>query len=248
MVDLKGKVAIVTGGSRGIGRAIARALASAGCSVVITYKSSSQQAQEVVDEISKEGIKAFAFQADSAKLEDAQRVVDEVLKIFGKIDILINNAGITRDNLFIRMSESEWDDVIETNLKGVFNFTKAVIKHMIAQRSGKIINIASVVGLIGNPGQVNYAASKAGIIGFTKALAKEVASRNIQVNVVAPGYVETEMTEKLSEEQKKRLFELIPAKRIAKPDEIAYVVRFLSSSEADYITGQVIVVDGGLTA
>jgi 3-oxoacyl-[acyl-carrier protein] reductase len=248
MVDLKGKVAIVTGGSRGIGRAIAKALASAGCSVVITYKSSSQQAQEVVDEISREGIKALAFQADSAKLEDAQRVVDEVLKIFGKIDILINNAGITRDNLFIRMSESEWDDVIETNLKGVFNFTKAVIKHMIAQRSGKIINIASVVGLIGNPGQVNYAASKAGIIGFTKALAKEVASRNIQVNVVAPGYVETEMTEKLSEEQKKRLFELIPAKRIAKPDEIAYVVRFLSSAEADYITGQVIVVDGGLTA
>lgn len=248
MADLKGKVAIVTGGSRGIGRAIAKALASAGCSVVITYKSSSQQAQEVVEEISKEGSKALAFQADSAKLEDAQRVVDEVLKIFGKIDILINNAGITRDNLFIRMSESEWDDVIETNLKGVFNFTKAVIKHMIAQRSGKIINIASVVGLIGNPGQANYAASKAGIIGFTKALAKEVASRNIQVNVVAPGYVETEMTEKLSEEQKKRLFELIPAKRIAKPDEIAYVVRFLSSSEADYITGQVIVVDGGLTA
>lgn len=248
MVDLKGKVAIITGGSRGIGRAIAKALASAGCSVVITYKSSSQRAQEVVDEISKEGSMAFAIQADSAKFEDAQKVVDEVLKIFGKIDILINNAGITRDNLFIRMSESEWDAVIETNLKGVFNFTKAVIKHMVAQRSGKIINIASVVGLIGNPGQVNYAASKAGIIGFTKALAKEVASRNIQVNVVAPGYVETEMTEKLSEEQKKRLFELIPAKRIAKPDEIAYVVRFLSSSEADYITGQVIVVDGGLTA
>lgn len=248
MVDLKGKVAIITGGSRGIGRAIAKALASAGCSVVITYKSSSQRAQEVVDEISKDGSKAFAIQANSAKFEDAQKVVNEVLKIFGKIDILINNAGITRDNLFIRMSESEWDDVIETNLKGVFNFTKAVIKHMIAQRSGKIINIASVVGLIGNPGQVNYAASKAGIIGFTKALAKEVASRNIQVNVVAPGYVETEMTEKLSEEQKKRLFELIPAKRIAKPDEIAYVVRFLSSSEADYITGQVIVVDGGLTA
>ncbi len=248
MVDLKGKVAIVTGGSRGIGRAIAKALASVGCSVVITYKSSSQQAQEVVEEILKEGSKAFAFQADSAKFEDSQRVVDEVLKIFGKIDILINNAGITRDNLFIRMSESEWDDVIETNLKGVFNFTKAVIKHMIAQRSGKIINIASVVGLIGNPGQANYAASKAGIIGFTKALAKEVASRNIQVNVVAPGYVETEMTEKLSEERKKRLFDLIPAKRIAKPDEIAYVVRFLSSSEADYITGQVIVVDGGLTA
>jgi 3-oxoacyl-[acyl-carrier protein] reductase len=192
--------------------------------------------------------KAVAIQADSAKFEDAQRVVDEVLKNFGKIDILINNAGITRDNLLLRMSEQDWDEVIETNLKGVFNFTKAVIKHMISQRSGKIINIASVVGLIGNPGQANYAASKAGIIGFTKALAKEVASRNIQVNVVAPGYVETEMTEKLSEEQKKRLFELIPAKRIAKPEEIAYVVKFLASPEADYITGQVIVVDGGLTA
>lgn len=190
----------------------------------------------------------MAIQADSARFEDAQRVVDEVLKNFGKIDILINNAGITRDNLLLRMSESDWDDVIETNLKGVFNFTKAVIKHMISQRYGKIINIASVVGLIGNPGQANYAASKAGIIGFTKALAKEVASRNIQVNVVAPGYVETEMTEKLNEEQKKRLFEMIPAKRIAKPEEIAYVVKFLASSESDYITGQVIVVDGGLTA
>ncbi|CUS83345.1 3-oxoacyl-[acyl-carrier-protein] reductase [Candidatus Kryptobacter tengchongensis] len=247
MSDLKNKVAIVTGGSRGIGRAIAKILASAGCDVVITYKSSAQQAQEVVSEISKSS-KAMAIQADSSKFEDAQRVVDEVLKNFGKIDILINNAGITKDNLLLRMSESEWDDVIETNLKGVFNFTKAVIKHMISQRSGKIINIASVVGLIGNPGQANYAASKAGIIGFTKALAKEVASRNIQVNVVAPGYVETEMTEKLNEEQKKRLFEMIPAKRIAKPEEIAYVVKFLASPESDYITGQVIVVDGGLTA
>ncbi len=248
MSNLKDKVAIVTGGSRGIGRAIAKILASSGCSVVITYKSSSAQAQAVVDEISGEGSKALAIQSDSAKFEDAQRVVDEVLKNFGKIDILINNAGITRDNLFIRMTESEWDDVIDTNLKGVFNFTKAVIKHMLSQRSGKIINIASVVGLIGNPGQANYAASKAGIIGFTKALAKEVASRNIQVNVVAPGYVETEMTGKLTDEQKKRLFELIPAKRIAKPEEIAYVVKFLASPEADYITGQVIIVDGGLTA
>ncbi len=247
MDDFKNKVAIITGGSRGIGRAIAKVLASAGCSVVITYKSSSQQAQEVIDEISKIS-KAMAIQADSSKFEDAQRVVDEVLKNFGKIDILVNNAGITRDNLLLRMSENEWDDVIETNLKGVFNFTKAVIKHMISQRSGKIINIASVVGLIGNPGQANYAASKAGIIGFTKALAKEVASRNIQVNVVAPGYVETEMTEKLSDEQKKKLFEMIPVKRVAKPEEIAYVVKFLASSESDYITGQVIVVDGGLTA
>jgi len=247
MDDFKNKVAIVTGGSRGIGRAIAKVLGSAGCSVVITYKSSAQQAQEVVDEISKNS-KAMAIQADSSKFEDAQRVVDKVLKNFGKIDILVNNAGITKDNLLLRMSESEWDDVIETNLKGVFNFTKAVIKHMISQRSGKIINIASVVGLIGNPGQANYAASKAGIIGFTKALAKEVASRNIQVNVVAPGYVETELTGKLSDEQKKRLFEMIPAKRIAKPEEIAYVVKFLASSESDYITGQVIVVDGGLTA
>jgi 3-oxoacyl-[acyl-carrier protein] reductase len=248
MASLKDKVAIVTGGSRGIGRAIAKTLAREGCSIAITYKSSSAQAQELVSEILNMNSKAVAIQADSAKFEDAQRVVDEVLKNFGKIDILINNAGITRDNLLLRMSEQDWDEVIETNLKGVFNFTKAVIKHMISQRSGKIINIASVVGLIGNPGQANYAASKAGIIGFTKALAKEVASRNIQVNVVAPGYVETEMTEKLSEEQKKRLFELIPAKRIAKPEEIAYVVKFLASPEADYITGQVIVVDGGLTA
>lgn len=247
MSDLKNKVAIVTGGSRGIGRAIAKVLASAGCDVVITYKSSAQQAQELVQEISKNA-KAIAIQADSAKFEDAQKVVEETLKNFGKIDILINNAGITKDNLLLRMTEDEWDDVIDTNLKGVFNFTKAAIKHMISQRSGKIINIASVVGLIGNPGQANYAASKAGIIGFTKALAKEVASRNIQVNVVAPGYVETEMTEKLNEEQKKRLFELIPARRIAKPEEIAYVVKFLASPESDYITGQVIVVDGGLTS
>lgn len=247
MDDLKNKVALITGGSRGIGRSIAKVLADAGCEVIITYKSSSQQAQEVVDEISKIS-KAMAIQADSAKFEDAQRVVDEVLKNFGRIDILVNNAGITRDTLLLRMTENDWDDVVDTNLKGVFNFTKAVIKHMINQRSGKIINIASVVGLIGNPGQSNYAASKAGIIGFTKAVAKEVASRNIQVNVVAPGYVETEMTEKLTDEQKRRLFEMIPAKRVAKPEEIAYVVKFLASSESNYITGQVIVVDGGLTA
>lgn len=247
MSDLSGKVAIVTGGSRGIGKAIAIKLAEGGCSVCLTYKKNLQSAEEVVRKITELGGKAIAIQADSAKFEDAQKVVDEVLKNFGRIDILINNAGITKDTLLIRMSEDDWNEVMDTNLKGVFNFTKAVVKHMISQRSGKIINISSVVGITGNAGQANYAASKAGIIGFTKSVAKELASRNIQVNAVAPGYVETDMTAKLSEEQKKRLMELIPMKRVAKPEEIAGVVKFLASSDADYITGQVIVVDGGLT-
>ena len=243
---LEGKIALVTGASRGIGKAIALALADAGAHVMITFRSSSAEAGHVVDAIKGKGRVSTAFQSDAANFNQSKEIVESIVASNSRLDILVNNAGITKDGLLMRMSEEDWDTVIATNLKSVFNLSKAASRPMMSQRSGKIINITSIAGVIGNAGQANYAASKAGIIGFTKSLAKELGSRNIQVNAVAPGFVETDMTAKLSEEQRKRLEEIIPLKRTAKPEEIAAVVRFLASDEANYITGQVICVDGGM--
>ncbi|NWG28051.1 MAG: 3-oxoacyl-[acyl-carrier-protein] reductase [Ignavibacteriaceae bacterium] len=250
---LPNKRAIVTGGTRGIGRAIVKELASKSCcgvlfsDVAFIYNNCDECAEELMEEVHNPATKIFAFKADASSLEQAEATVQEAINKLGGIDILVNNAGITRDNLLLRMTEKDFDDVINANLKSVFNYTKAVIKHMIKQRYGRIVNIASVVGIIGNPGQANYAASKAGVIGFTKSMARELASRNITVNAVAPGYIETDMTKKLSEEQRKKLTDLIPMGRMGKPEDIAKVVGFLCSPEADYITGQVIAVDGGMT-
>lgn len=243
---LEHKIALVTGGSRGIGRAIALALASAGADVMISYRSASQEAQKVVDEITKMGRQTMSFQTDVAQFNPSREMVEAIVQKFQRLDILVNNAGITKDTLLMRMTEEDWDTVIDTNLKSIFNVTKAAIRPMMSQRSGKIINITSIAGIIGNAGQANYASSKAGIIGFTKTMAKELGSRNIQVNAVAPGFIETDMTAKLTEEQRKQLAEHIPLKRTGKPEEIAGVVKFLASPEADYITGQVLCVDGGM--
>ncbi len=247
MNSLEGKVALVTGGGRGIGKAIVLALADAGAAVAFTYKSSAAAAEEIVGALRAAGRKSTAYQSDAALHGDAVRVVDSVIKEFGRLDILVNNAGITKDGLLMRMGEEDWDRVIANNLKSVYNFTKAACRQMMGQRAGKMINITSVVGITGNAGQANYAASKAGIIGFTKSIAKELGSRNIQVNAVAPGFVETDMTSALNPEQKKSLADLIPLKRTARPEEIAAVVKFLASADADYVTGQVIAVDGGMT-
>lgn len=243
---LHNKIALVTGGTRGIGKAIVNALADAGADVAFTYRSSRETADAIVEAIRSKGRHAEGYQSDATDIRQITDIVQKVIEAFGRIDILVNNAGITKDGLLIRMSEQDWDDVIDTNLKGVFGFTKAVCRQMMEQRAGKIINISSVAGVIGNAGQANYAASKAGVIGFTKTIARELASRNIQANVVAPGFVETDMTGKLNEKQKEAILGMIPLKRIAKPEEIAGVVRFLASSDADYITGQVICVDGGM--
>lgn len=247
MIKLDGKVALVTGGSRGIGQAIVEALAEAGCHVAFTYKSSEENARRIVESLQSRGHTAVAHRAEATSAQDSHGTVDTVVRDFGRLDILVNNAGITKDALLMRMSEGDWDTVIANNLKSAYNFTKAACKPMMSQRSGKIINITSVVGLTGNAGQANYAASKAGLIGFTKSVAKELASRNIQVNAVAPGYVDTDMTANLTDDQKKLLTTLIPMKRTARPPEIAAVVRFLASPDADYITGQVLCVDGGMT-
>ena len=246
MPHLENKIALVTGGTRGIGRAIVTALSDAGATVAFSYKSAVTLADELQKERSAQGHRVFAYQADASSAEESARVVDQVVKECGRLDILVNNAGITKDGLLMRMSEADWDAVINNNLKSVFNFTKPAIRHMVSQKSGKIINISSIVGVAGNAGQANYAASKAGIIGFTKSVAKELASRNIQVNVVAPGFVETDMTNRLTEEQRKAIREAVPLKRTAEAHEIAGVVAFLASSDADYMTGQVICVDGGL--
>ena len=245
-MQLQNKVALVTGGTRGIGKAIVLALAEAGADVAFTYRSSKESADVIVAELRAKGRRAAGYQSDAADFAQANDIVQKVIQEFGRIDILVNNAGITKDGLLMRMSENDWDAVIDTNLKSVFNFTKAVCRQMMSQQAGKIINISSVVGIIGNAGQANYVASKAGVIGFTKSVAKELASRNIQANVVAPGFVETDMTEKLNEKQKEAILAMIPLKRIAKPEEVAGVVRFLASSDADYITGQVFCVDGGM--
>jgi 3-oxoacyl-[acyl-carrier protein] reductase len=249
----KTKRAIVTGGTRGIGRAIVKELAAKSCcgvlfsDVAFIYNSCDECAEELEKEIGALDTKIYGFKADASSLEDAQKTVDAAIEKLGGVDILVNNAGITRDNLLLRMPEKDFDDVIAANLKSVFNYTKAILKPMIQQRYGRIVNIASVVGLIGNPGQANYVASKAGVIGFTKAMARELASRNITVNAVAPGFIETSMTQKLDQKQRDALMRNIPLGRLGKPEDIAQVVGFLCSPEADYITGQVIAVDGGMT-
>lgn len=246
MSKVEGKVALVTGASRGIGRAIAIALAEAGADVVVNYAGSQGAAEETVAAIEAMGRKAAAIQANVGKTEEAEQLVKSTLEQFGKIDILVNNAGITRDNLIMRMKEEEFDQVIETNLKGVFNCLKAVTRPMMKQRSGRIINISSVVGFLGNPGQTNYVAAKAGVIGLTKASARELASRGITVNAVAPGFIETDMTDALPEGAKEQLLGGIPLARLGRPEDIAKAVLFLASDDASYMTGQTIHVDGGM--
>ena len=242
---LAGKVVLITGGGRGIGREIALAMAGEGCDVVI-WDVNLLDAQNTCKEIESKGRQAAAEQVDVTKYEKVEEAINKTLDKFKKIDILINNAGITKDNLLMRMGESEWDAVINVNLKGTFNCTKAVSRPMVKQRSGKIVNIASIIGLIGNKGQANYAASKAGIIALTKTTAKELASRNIQANAVAPGFIQTEMTAKLPEELKAEMLKSIPLARMGLPADVAKACVFLASQEADYITGQVLVVDGGM--
>lgn len=241
------RVALVTGGSRGIGRATSIELARMGYFVVVNYSSSEQSAVDVLREIEGSGGKGMIYKADVRDKKQIEDMVKAIEREVGPITVLVNNAGITRDELLIRMKDEQWDDVIETNLKSVFIVTRAVLRGMLREKWGRIVNVSSVVGLIGNPGQTNYCASKAGIIGFTKALAKEVASRGITVNAVCPGYIETDMTKDLPQDVKSKLLESIPLKRAGTPDEVAKVIGFLSSDSSSYITGQVIVVDGGLS-
>ncbi|HHY36986.1 MAG TPA: 3-oxoacyl-[acyl-carrier-protein] reductase [Firmicutes bacterium] len=245
-MEVKQQVAVITGGARGIGRATALELARQGARVVINYATSRKEAERLVAEIKAQGGEAVEHQANVASLEEAYGLVERALELFGTVDILVNNAGITRDNLLLRMKEEEWDQVIEVNLKGVFNCTKACLRPMLKQRRGRIINISSVIGLAGNAAQANYAAAKAGIIGFTKAMARELAARGITVNAVAPGFIATDMTASLPAEIQEEYRRRIPLGRPGTPADVARVVAFLASPAADYITGEVIRVDGGL--
>ncbi|WFR58411.1 3-oxoacyl-[acyl-carrier-protein] reductase [Anaerocolumna sp. AGMB13025] len=243
---LENKVAIVTGASRGIGRAIALTLARYGAKVVVNYCGSKEKAEEVVELIKKDGGSGAAYQADISDFLAVQQMFADVVKEFGRVDILVNNAGITRDNLILKMTEEEFDTVIDTNLKGVFNCLKQASRLMLKQKSGRIINISSISGVIGNAGQVNYSAAKAGVIGMTKSLAKELGSRGITVNAIAPGYINTDMTAVLKDDLKEKVTELIPLKRLGEVEDIAETAAFLASDKASYITGQTIQVDGGL--
>jgi len=243
---LTGKTALVTGASRGIGRAIALRLAEAGANVVVNYAGSEAAAAETVAMVKERGRDAIMIKANVANADEVQEMFTQALDHFGSVDILVNNAGITRDNLLMRMKEEEWDDVINTNLKGVFNCIKVATRPMMKQRSGRIINITSVVGVLGNPGQANYVAAKAGVIGLTKTTARELASRNITVNAVAPGFIDTDMTAGLPEDVKNNMLGQIPLARLGQPDEIASVVVFLASDAAGYMTGQTLHVDGGM--
>lgn len=243
---LEGKNALVTGASRGIGRSIALALAEAGANVAVNYAGSQAAAEEVAEAIRAKGVKSMTVQANVGVMDEAEQMVKATIEAWGNVDILVNNAGITRDNLIMRMKEEEFDQVIETNLKGVFNCLKAVTRPMMKQRSGKIINISSVVGVLGNAGQANYVAAKAGVIGLTKASARELASRGIAVNCVAPGFIETDMTKELSQELVDGMLSGIPLARLGQPDEIAGVVTFLASDASSYMTGQTLHVDGGM--
>jgi 3-oxoacyl-[acyl-carrier protein] reductase len=245
-LDLKDKIALVTGASRGIGRVVATTLAGAGATVVVNYKSNAAAAEEVVRAVAAAEGQALAIQADVSQPEEVERLFKAVIERYSRIDILVNNAGITRDTLLLRMKEDDFDAVIATNLRGVYLCTKAALRPMTRVRSGRIINIASVVGIMGNAGQANYAAAKAGIIGFTKAAAREMASRNITVNAVAPGYIETELTGVLSETVRQAILENIPLGRLGQPQDVANLVCFLASDAAAYITGQTLTVDGGM--
>jgi 3-oxoacyl-[acyl-carrier protein] reductase len=243
---LEGKVALVTGGSRGIGRAIAISLAEAGANVVVNYAGNEAAAAEVAAHIESLGRKALIIKANVGVSSEVDAMVKQTLEAFGQLDILVNNAGITRDNLIMRMKDEEFDEVINTNLKGVFNCVRSVTRTMMKQRSGRIINISSVVGALGNPGQANYVAAKAGVIGLTKSAARELASRGITVNAIAPGFITTDMTDKLSDEMKAQLLQQIPLARFGQPDDIAKTVLFLASNEASYMTGQTLHIDGGM--
>jgi 3-oxoacyl-[acyl-carrier protein] reductase len=243
---LEGKVALITGASRGIGKAIAIAFAQQGASVAFTDMRRDEIMEATELEIKAFGVKAIGYASDASSFEDSERVVDEIAKEFGRVDILVNNAGITRDNLLMRMAEADWDLVIKVNLKSVFNLTKAVQKYMLKQRSGSIINMSSVVGINGNAGQSNYSASKAGLIGFTKSVAQELGSRNIRCNAIAPGYIETEMTAKLSEEVRTQWAAQIPLRRGGKPEDVAQACVFFASDLSAYVTGQVLSVCGGM--
>jgi 3-oxoacyl-[acyl-carrier protein] reductase len=245
-MNLKDKRVLVTGGTRGIGKGIVLDMASRGCSVVFTYHSSEEAAKQVEEAGNELGGKVFGIKADAAIFSDAEKSLAFALEKMGGLDILVNNAGITKDNLLMRMGEADFDAVIAANLKSVFNYTKLAVKPMMGQRYGRIINITSVVAIIGNAGQANYVASKAGVIGFTKSAAKELASRNITVNAIAPGFISTDMTEKLNEKQKEAILNQVPLKKIGEPEDIAKAVAFLASDDARYITGQVLSVDGGM--
>ncbi|WP_163182840.1 3-oxoacyl-[acyl-carrier-protein] reductase [Neobacillus sedimentimangrovi] len=245
-MNLAGKIALVTGASRGIGREIALELARQGANVAVNFSGSEAKAGEVVDEIKSLGQDAFAIKCNVANSEEVAEMVKAVIDRFGRLDILVNNAGITRDNLLMRMKEEEWNDVININLKGVFLVTKAVTRQMMKQRSGRIINISSIVGVSGNVGQANYVAAKAGVIGLTKTTAKELASRNITVNAIAPGFITTDMTDKLPEDVRSEMLKQIPLARLGEPKDIAKAAAFLASDDAAYITGQTIHIDGGM--
>ena len=246
-IDLGGKVALVTGASRGIGRATATVLAACGAAVIVNYRGQAEAAAEVVAQIEAAGGRATAVQADVSDAGDVERLVKTTTETYGSLHILVNNAGIARDNLLLRMKDDEWDSVIDTNLRGTYLLTKAVLRPMMRARRGRIITITSVVGLLGNAGQANYAAAKAGLIGFTKSVAREMASRGITANAVAPGFVETDITAGLSDSVRETALATIPLGRWAQPEEVANVVAFLSSDAAAYITGQTLAVDGGMT-
>ncbi len=243
---LEGKTALVTGGSRGIGAAIVRRFAEQGADVAFTYRSSAAPAEALAEEMSQLGVKAKAYQSDAADFKASEELAKTVLEEFGKVDILVNNAGITRDTLMLRMSEEQWDEVIHTNLKSIFNLTKHLVRPMMKNRGGSIINLSSIVGMTGNAGQANYAASKAGILGFTKSIAKEMGSRNIRCNAIAPGFIETDMTDELDDKVKEHYLSNIPLKRLGKPEEIADVCVFLGSDLSTYLSGQVLSVCGAL--
>jgi len=246
-MDLSDRVAIVTGSGRGIGRAIALKLAEAGASIVVNDVGDMAPAEEVAGEIRKLGRDSLVISADVIQSADVASLVDTVVEKYGKVDILVNNAGITRDQLIMRMSDDDWDKVLEVNLKSVFLCSKAVLRHMMKQRWGRIVNISSIVGLIGNPGQANYSSSKAGIIGLTRTIAKEVASRGITANAIAPGFIDTAMTQQLPEERRQALMDQVPLGFLGTPRDVAEAVAFLASEEARYITGQVLTVDGGIS-
>jgi 3-oxoacyl-[acyl-carrier protein] reductase len=243
---LENKKALVTGASRGIGKAIAIAFAKEGADVAISDLKVDADAEEVVKELESHGVKAKAYASDASSFDASEQLVNEVLTDFGQIDVLVNNAGITRDSLLLRMSEQDWDMVIKVNLKSIFNMTKAIQRNMLKQRSGSIINMSSVVGLSGNAGQSNYSASKAGLIGFTKSVAQEFGSRGIRCNAIAPGFIETAMTDKLPEDVRDNWIKTIPLRRSGKPDDVANIALFLASDLSSYVTGQVISVDGGM--